>query len=106
MMAAGAIFMVIGSAFSCIASLGIVRFPDIYTRLHAASKAGALGVGLILVGAGIASGDGWVFVRCLVGLAFVLLVSPVSAHLLARAARKAETPAASNTSIDQFGDSP
>ena len=106
MMTAASIIMIAGATFCCLAALGILRFPDIYTRLHAASKAGALGVGLILVGSGIASGDGWVFVRCLVGLAFVLLVSPLSAHLLARAARKADTLSTSNTSIDQFDDSP
>ncbi len=101
-----AVLMVIGSIFCLLATIGILRFPDLYTRLHAASKAGPLGVGLILLGAGIASGDVLIFARSLLGLVFLILVSPVSAHLLARSALKSGVPLASITSIDEYRDSP
>lgn len=101
----GAGLMVIGAAFCCLAGLGILRFPDLYTRLHAASKAGALGADLVLLGAGVASADLLILVRCLLGLVFLILVSPVSAHLLARSALKSGTSPASNTSISEFEDS-
>ena len=52
-----ATLMLIGAIFCALAALGVLRFPDLYTRLHAASKAGPLGAGLILLAAGLASGD-------------------------------------------------
>lgn len=97
-----AILMLIGAGFCTLAALGLLRFPDIYTRLHAASKAGPLGAGLILVAAGLASGDLWILIRCIAGLVFLIVVSPVSAHLLARAALRTDTQPASNTSIEEF----
>lgn len=96
-----ALLIVVGSAFCGAAALGILRFPDLYTRLHAASKAGPIGAGLILLGAGIASGDVMIFARSLFGLVFLILTSPVSAHLLARAARRAEIRPSELTSIDE-----
>ncbi len=101
-----AILMLIGSIFCLLATVGILRFPDLYTRLHAASKAGPLGAGLILLGAGIASADLLIFLKTLLGLVFLILVGPVSAHLLARAARKSGVPLASIASIDEYRDSP
>ena len=105
MSTAGAILILIGSAFCLLAALGILRFPDVYTRLHAASKAGPLGAGLILLGAGFASGDPLTLLRTGLGLVFLILVSPISAHLLARAALRTGTPPASITSINEFQDS-
>ena len=89
------VLLLIGSVFCAIAALGLLRLPDVYTRLHAASKAGTLGAGLILLGVGFASGDLSIAVRCVLGLIFIVLTTPVSAHLLARAAlhRGAETRA-------------
>ncbi|HZY67232.1 MAG TPA: monovalent cation/H(+) antiporter subunit G, partial [Devosia sp.] len=65
---------------------GLLRFPDVYTRLHAASKAGALGAGLILLGSAFAAGDLAYSVRAVLGFVFIILTSPISAHLLGRAA--------------------
>ncbi|MBI4923868.1 MAG: monovalent cation/H(+) antiporter subunit G [Devosia nanyangense] len=96
--------IVIGAAFCALASLGILRFPDVYTRLHAASKAGPLGAGLILLAVALASGDLATAVRGVLGCAFLTLTVPLSGHLLARAALRAGTPLASITSInDQRG---
>jgi multicomponent Na+:H+ antiporter subunit G len=94
--------MLCGSLLSAIAALGILRFPDVYTRLHAASKAGPLGAGLILLGAAFASGDWGIAIRCLLGLVFLLVTSPVSAHLLARAALRTGTGPDSRTSINEY----
>ena len=100
---AASALIVIGSVFCFIAALGILRFPDVYTRLHAASKAGPLGAGLILLGTGLASGDAMTIVRCAIGWMFLTLCSPISAHLLARAALRSGTaPVADVTSINEF----
>jgi multicomponent Na+:H+ antiporter subunit G len=100
MIYAAAILILVGATLCAIAALGILRLPDVYTRLHAASKAGPLGAGLILVGVGLSAADPGIIVRCVLGLLFLVLTSPVSAHLLARAALKTGIEPVSTTSID------
>lgn len=97
-----AVLLVLGSLFSVIAALGILRFPDVYTRLHAASKAGPLGAGLILLGVACAAGDWSIAVRCVLGFLFLILTSPVSAHLLARSALRSGIAPDSRTSIHEY----
>lgn len=100
-----AVLILVGSAFCALGAIGIVRFPDVYTRLHAAAKTGPLGAGLILLGAGIGAGDLFAAIRCVLGLAFLILVSPISAHLVARAALRAGQRPANITSIEELDDS-
>jgi len=83
-----AFLMLVGSIFSLIAAIGVWRFPDLFTRMHAASKAGSVGSGLILLGLAVSAGESPVFIKVLMTISFFLLTSPLSAHLLARAARK------------------
>jgi multicomponent Na+:H+ antiporter subunit G len=98
-----ALLLVAGAGFSLIAAVGVLRLPDLYTRLHAASKAGAIGTGLIFLAVAVASLDGAVILRAVLGIVFLLLSTPVSAHLLARAAfRSGEAPAAATT-VDDLG---
>ncbi|AKR54710.1 Na+/H+ antiporter subunit G [Youhaiella tibetensis] len=80
------LLLVAGAAFGLLASLGVLRLPDLYSRMHAASKAGIVGAGLIFVGIAVVSLDGAVILRSLIGILFLVLTTPVSAHLLARAA--------------------
>ncbi|PYB76973.1 MULTISPECIES: monovalent cation/H(+) antiporter subunit G [Rhizobium] len=84
-----AALMVIGALFSLVAAIGLLRFPDVYTRMHAASKAGTVGSGLLLLAVGIHSGDLSTFGRAAAGIVFFVLTAPIAAHLLARAAHKA-----------------
>ena len=95
--------LLVGSLLSAVAGLGILRFPDVYTRLHAASKAGPLGAGLILLGLGAASADWAVAIRCVLGFCFLILTSPVAAHLLARAALRSGTTPDGRTNIEDRG---
>jgi multicomponent Na+:H+ antiporter subunit G len=96
------VLLLVGSLLSAVAALGILRFPDVYTRLHAASKAGPLGAGLILLGVAFAAGDWAIAVRCVLGFLFLILTSPVSAHLLARAALRSGTAPDPRTSIQEY----
>jgi len=80
------VVVLIGAVFSLLAVIGILRFPDLYTRMHAASKAGTVGSGLCLLALAIASLDLSVAIRALIGLVFLVLTAPISAHLLSRAA--------------------
>jgi len=93
-----AVAVLAGAVFGLLAAIGIVRLPDLYTRLHAASKAGAVGTGLILIAVAMISTDGSVMLRAILGIIFLLLSTPIAAHLLARAAYKAgELPTVATT---------
>jgi multicomponent Na+:H+ antiporter subunit G len=83
------ILIIIGSAFCLLAAIGVLRFPDLYTRMHAATKAGTVGAGFVLLAIAVASLDASVALRALAGLGFLILTAPVAAHLLARAAYSA-----------------
>ena len=97
-----AALVVIGSVFAFLAALGLLRLPDLYTRMHAASKAGVVGAGLMLLGVAFVALDGAVALRVILGIVFLLLTTPVSAHLLARAAYRAGIEPVSSTSINEL----
>lgn len=83
-----AALVLFGGLFGLLAAVGVLRFPDLYTRMHAASKAGSLGTGLVFLAIALIAFDLPVVARSLFGVAFILLTAPVGAHLLARAAFK------------------
>jgi multicomponent Na+:H+ antiporter subunit G len=93
-----------GSIFSLLATLGLVRFPDVYSRIHAASKAGLVGAGLLLLAVAIASLQIEIVLRTLIGIVFLMLTTPVSAHLLARASYASGYPTSVITKIDELKD--
>jgi multicomponent Na+:H+ antiporter subunit G len=102
---AAALLLVAGGLFSFLAALGVLRLPDLYTRMHAASKAGAVGAGLLLLAVAVVSLaelDAAVSLRAILGILFLLLTTPVSAHLLARAAYRAGVQPHPLTSINEF----
>ncbi|MAU94460.1 MAG: Na+/H+ antiporter subunit G [Fulvimarina sp.] len=80
------LLVVAGSAFAAVAALGILRLPDIYTRMHAASKAGSVGSGMMLLALALVANSGPEALRAIAAIAFFLLTAPLSAHLLAKAA--------------------
>lgn len=80
------IMLVVGSVFALIASVGLIRLKDVYMRMHAASKAGTLGSGLMLIALAVYATDLAIATRAIAGVVFFLLTAPISAHLLAKAA--------------------
>ena len=98
------VMLVAGGVFTFLAALGIVRLPDVYTRMHAASKAGTVGSGLMLIAAGIHSLDVAIFTRALAGFVFFILTAPIAAHLVARAAHGAGYRLTRLTVIDDMRD--
>ena len=96
--------LVAGGVFTFLAALGIVRLPDVYTRMHAASKAGTVGSGLMLFAAGIHSLDVAIFTRALAGFIFFVLTAPIAAHLVAKAAHGAGYRLTKLTVIDDMRD--
>ncbi|MFD1327575.1 monovalent cation/H(+) antiporter subunit G [Mycoplana ramosa] len=83
------VMLVSGGIFTFLAAIGVVRLPDVYTRMHAASKAGTVGSGLMLIAAGLQAGDFATFARAFAGFVFFILTAPVAAHLVAKAAHQA-----------------
>ncbi len=89
-----------GVFFLFVAAVGVVRMPDLYNRMHATSKAGTLGVGLILLAVAVFYQELAVVVRALSGVAFIVLTAPVAAHALGRAAYLAGVKPAEGTHVD------
>jgi len=83
---AGLAFLVIGMAFNLLGSLGLIRLPDVYNRLQAATKCVTLGTCSILLGAVFYSGLNDVGLKALLCIFFLLLTSPTAAHAIARGA--------------------
>lgn len=98
----GGVLLVLGAAFTLLAAIGVIRLPDLYTRMHAASKAGAVGGGLILLAVAVLSQDAAVSMRAVIGVVFLLLTTPVSAHLLARASYLSGYKPCNETKIDEL----
>ncbi|MBN1844774.1 MAG: Na+/H+ antiporter subunit G [Sedimentisphaerales bacterium] len=82
----GMILIGIGLAFDLIGTVGLVRFPDMYNRLQAATKCVTLGTATLLIGVAVYSGVSALAAKALLGAVFILLTSPVGAHAIARGA--------------------
>jgi multicomponent Na+:H+ antiporter subunit G len=80
------ILLLVGGAFTLIAGIGIMRLPDVFIRMHASTKVGTLGSGLILAGVAVFFGDNIVTFKSLLVVLFLLLTAPIGAHMIGRAA--------------------
>ncbi len=98
-----AVLILIGSGFGLLAAVGILRLPDLYTRLHAASKAGVVGAGMVLLAVALVAFDAAVIFRAVAGILFLILTTPISAHLLARAAYLSGQRPHPSTHLDEMG---
>ena len=86
---AGSACLVVGAAFALIGGIGILRLPDLFTRMHGAGLTDTLGAGLILIGLMLHSGLSLATVKLAAVLFFLLVTSPTSTHALAGAALSA-----------------
>ena len=80
-----AVLVLLGALATLVAAVGLVRMPDLYTRMQATSKAATLGAILVLFGTAVTFGDTAITVRSLVIVIFLALTVPVASHMLARA---------------------
>ena len=78
--------ILIGSFFCFTGGVGILRFPDFYTRMHASGVTDTLGASLILIGLMFQAGWSLVLAKLVLILLFILLTNPTSSHALAKAA--------------------
>ena len=96
-----AIAWLLGSAVALLAAVGVLRMPDVFTRMQASTKASTLGLGCLLAGAALQMGDFASFIRVASIGAFVLLTTPVAGHVIARASYYGEVPLWSGTVLDE-----
>ncbi len=82
----GCAVMLVGAVLSLLAALGVLRMPDSFMRIHAATKSGVLGAGLVLIGAALSLGGGAAMLKALTAVALLAFAAPVAAQVLARAA--------------------
>ena len=82
--------LVAGSIFLIIGTIGLIRLPDFFTRLHAASVVDTLGCILIMMGLMLQAGLSLVTVKLILIVIFILFTSPTAAHALAKAALHGE----------------
>ncbi|GAB2557198.1 Na+/H+ antiporter subunit G [Gracilibacillus alcaliphilus] len=99
-----ALLMLSGAVMALLSAIGIMRFPDVYTRSHAGTKSSTLAVLLTLLGAFIhfASDQGFYSVRLLLGIVFVFLTAPVAGHVIIRAAYRANVKMSDTTIEDEL----
>lgn len=91
----------LGAAFVILAALGVMRMPDIFTRLHASSKAATLGAAFLALAVAVHFGSAEVAIRTLVLIGFLFLTAPISAHLLVRAGYLRGAPLSEETVLDE-----
>lgn len=97
-----AAFLLVGSAICLIAAMGVLRLPDFFLRMHAATKAGVAGAGLVLIGVAFAEPSVGMWVKVTLAIAFLLLTTPIAGHLLARAGYVAGVPLWGGTYQDEL----
>jgi len=99
-----ALLCLLGTFLIALTGIGLVRFPDVFCRMHAAGKAGTLGVVLVVLGATVhfAGTEQDVWMRGVLAVFFQFLTSPAATHLLARAAYVCDYPLAERTAVDEL----
>ena len=80
------IFLALGCFLLVVASIGVIRFPDFFSRMHAAGKADTMGQTLILLGLIIYAGFSLVSIKLILIMGLVYIINPTAAHFLAKAA--------------------
>jgi multicomponent Na+:H+ antiporter subunit G len=96
-----AALFVTGAGLALLAAIGVLRMPDVFTRMQASTKASTLGLGCLLAGLVIEHPQVWFVIRAASIAAFMMLTTAVAAHVIARAAALTGAPLWSGTRIDE-----
>ena len=98
----GIVLAALGTGLILVAGIGIVRMPDLLTRMHASSKAGTLGATLILLAVAITIPGTAITMRVLLIILFLFITAPLAAHMIARAGYHSGTPLSGETVLDEY----
>lgn len=98
------VLIVCASIFMVLAAIGLVKFPDLPTRMHATTKSGVLAICLIMVAVGLHFSQTEITARVIAIISFILITAPVAAHAIGRAAYFAGVPLWPGTTKDELKD--
>lgn len=84
------LFMLFGAFFILVAGIGLLRFKDLYSRMHATTKATSFGLLLIIIGVSLFFNVGVVWLKALLVIIFIYLTAPLAAHSIAKSVGKDE----------------
>lgn len=93
-----------GVALAVVAGVGLLRFPDVFSRMHAATKPSTLGLLMVTIGAALAMDEGSERSRLLLVAGFQFLTAPVAAHMIGRAAYRSGLGAVDELVVDELRD--
>lgn len=94
--------LLLGTIIMILGSLGVLRFGDVFLRMHAATKSGTLGIGFLLAGVALYFGEAIITTKLLALTVIYFLTSPIGAQVLAHAAHVSRTPLVEETWIDEL----
>ena len=100
----GLIFIIVGLAFDVFGCLGLVRLPDVYNRLQAATKCVTMGTCSILFGSFLIVGFTAAGMKALLCIVFLMLTAPVAAHAIARGAHRSGIPLCPGSVVDRYAE--
>ncbi|MCJ7692617.1 MAG: monovalent cation/H(+) antiporter subunit G [Sedimentisphaerales bacterium] len=98
------ILIAIGVLFDIFGCIGLVRFPDVYNRLQAATKCVTLGTVMLLVGVALIAANGPVSAKALICAVFIMITSPTAAHAIAKGAYASGVPLWEDSVVDKYGE--
>lgn len=96
------VFIVLGCVAVLLSAVGVVRMPDVYTRLHASSKATTLGAIFALVAGALYFGNWESITKAAIAIVFLAITAPIGSHAIARAAYVAGVRMADSDAIDEM----
>ena len=99
-----AAFLIFGSMVALLSAIGLLRFGDVYLRMHASTKAATLGIGFIMLGTALYFGETLITIKLVALLAIYFFTSPTGTQVLARAAHISGTPMVKETWIDELSE--
>ena len=100
----GYFLIAVGVLFNIFGCIGLVRFPDVYNRLQAATKCVTLGTVFLLIGVAVHAGISATAAKAIVCAVFVLVTSPTAAHAIAKGAHISGVPLWEESVIDKYAD--
>lgn len=99
-----AVLLLAGAVLALLAGIGLLRFPDVFARMHAATKPAALGLLCVLVGTAVALQDATATAKLLLVAVFQFVTIPVGAHMIGRAAYRSGTEVHPDTVVDELAE--
>ncbi|QEF99272.1 Na(+)/H(+) antiporter subunit G [Stieleria maiorica] len=95
------LLLITGTCFALLAAVAVVRMPDLYTRMHGATKSATLGVGCTVLSAAVGLANMETTTVAILIIGFLFVTSPVAAHMIGRAAYRQQSPMWKDTVIDE-----